>query len=195
MVPKVDLTAPPTLLDFIYARFAEKLSARDARSILRGLADYPTPTRNSQILALLTILRDEFQYAWSYTQVGYIFNVNKGIVHRVRSQAMREIEHDTGRPPILQPDQEAELIPYITSRFQDGSPSLRSKFTSMSQKPSERKSRLHGHGGWCHLTRGSSSVLPHILKKTPECKSRRTCTKFTSETSNDTSKMVRPNSF
>jgi hypothetical protein len=31
--------------------------------------------------------------------VEYIFNVNKGIVHRVRSQAMRKIEHDTGRPP------------------------------------------------------------------------------------------------
>jgi hypothetical protein len=35
---------------------------------------------------------------------------------------MREIEHDTGRPPIPEPDQEAELIAYITSRFQDGSP-------------------------------------------------------------------------
>jgi hypothetical protein len=107
MASKVDPSAPPTPLDFIYARLAEKLSARDARSILRHLADYPTHTRNSQILALLTILRDEFQYAWSYAQVGYIFNVNNGIVHRVRSQAMREIEQDTGRPPILQPDQEA----------------------------------------------------------------------------------------
>jgi transposase len=84
------------------------------------LADYPT--RNSQILALPTILRDEFQYAWSSAQMGYIFNVKKGIVHRVRSQIMREIEHDTGRPPILQPNQEAELIAYITSHFQDGSP-------------------------------------------------------------------------
>jgi hypothetical protein len=109
-------------LDFIYVRLAEKLSARDARSIFRRLADYPTPTRNSQIIVLLTILCDEFQYAWSYAQVGHIFNVNKRIVHRVRSQAMREIEHDTGRPPILKPDQEAELIAYITSRFQDGSP-------------------------------------------------------------------------
>jgi hypothetical protein len=126
MAPKVDPSAPPTPLDFIYTRPAEKLPARDARSIRRCLADDPTPTRNSQILALLTILLDEFQYAWSYAQVEYIFNVNKGIIHRVRSQAMREIEHDTSRPPILQPDQEVELIAYITSRFQDGSPSLRS---------------------------------------------------------------------
>jgi hypothetical protein len=183
MAPKVDPSAPSIPRDFIYAHLAEKLFARDARSILCRLADYPTSVRNSPILALLTIFRDGFQYAWSYAQVGYIFNVNKGIVHRVRSQAMREIEHDTGRPPILQPDQEAELIAYIISRFQDGSPSFRSKSASMSQKPSERKYCLHGHGGWCHVTRGSSSVLPHILKKTLECKSRRTCAKFTSGTS------------
>jgi hypothetical protein len=122
MTPEVDPRTPPTPLDFIYAHLAEKLSARHTRSILRRLADYPTPTRNSQILALLTILRDEFQSAWSYAQVGYIFNVNQGIVHRVRSQAMREIERDTGRPPILQPDQEAELIAYIPGSFQDGPP-------------------------------------------------------------------------
>jgi hypothetical protein len=159
------------------------------------LADYRTPTRKSQILALLTILRDVFQYAWSYAQVGHIFDVNKGSAHRVRSQAMREIEYDTGRPPIVQPDQEAELIAYITNRFQDDSPFLQSKSASMSQKPSERSSRLHGHGGSCHVTPGSSGVPPHIIKKTPECKSRRTFAKFTSGTSKDRFKMFRPNSF
>jgi hypothetical protein len=122
MAPKVDPSAPPTPLDFISARLAEKLFARGARSIFRRLADYPTPTRNSRILALLTICRDEFQDAWSYAQVGYIFNVNKGIVHRVRSQAMREIEHNTSRPPTLQRDQEAELIAYHASGFQDDPP-------------------------------------------------------------------------
>jgi hypothetical protein len=66
MALKVNPSAHATPLDFIYARLAEKLSARDARSILHRLADYPTPTRNSQILALFTILRDEFQCAWSY---------------------------------------------------------------------------------------------------------------------------------
>jgi hypothetical protein len=35
---------------------------------------------------------------------------------------MRKIEHDTGRPPILQLDQEEKLVAYTTSRFQDGSP-------------------------------------------------------------------------
>jgi hypothetical protein len=95
MALKVDPSAAPTPLDFLYASLADKLSARDARSILRRLADYPTPTSNSRSLALLTILCEKFQYAWSYAQMGYIFNVNKEIVHRVRSQTVREFEHDT----------------------------------------------------------------------------------------------------
>jgi hypothetical protein len=35
---------------------------------------------------------------------------------------MREVRHDTGRPPILQPDQKIEVIACITRQFQDSSP-------------------------------------------------------------------------
>jgi hypothetical protein len=87
--------------------------------MIRRLADDPTLTRNSQILALLNMLRDEFHYAWNYAEMGCIFNVNKGIVHRIRSQAMPEVRHNVGRLPIMQSDQEAEVIACTTGRFQD----------------------------------------------------------------------------
>jgi hypothetical protein len=45
------------------------------------------------------------------------------------------------------------------------------------------------------FTRGSSSGSLHILKKTVEYISRRTCAKFTPEISNDTFRMFPPNSF
>jgi hypothetical protein len=51
-----------------------------------------------------------------------IFNVNKGTVHRIRSDAIKDIEHDIGRPPILQPDEETNVMAYITDSFQRGSP-------------------------------------------------------------------------
>jgi hypothetical protein len=90
MTPKVNPSAPPIPLNSIYARLVEKLSPRDARCFIRGLSCYPTPTRNSQILALVSIVRDEFQYAWSYAEMGRIFDVSKGIIRCVHFQAMGE---------------------------------------------------------------------------------------------------------
>jgi hypothetical protein len=68
------------------------------------------------------IVRDDLGYNWRYREVGAIFNVNKRTVHRIRSQAIRDIEHDIGRPPILQPDKETNVMAYITDSFQCGSP-------------------------------------------------------------------------
>jgi hypothetical protein len=48
--------------------------------------------------------------------------VDKGTVHRIRSDAIKDIEHDIGRPPILQPDEEANVMAYITGSFQRSSP-------------------------------------------------------------------------
>jgi hypothetical protein len=48
--------------------------------------------------------------------------VNKGTVHRILSDAIKDIEHATGRPPILQPDEEANIMAYITDSSQRGSP-------------------------------------------------------------------------
>jgi hypothetical protein len=48
--------------------------------------------------------------------------VNKGTVHRIRSDAIKDIKHDIDRPPILQPDEEANVMVYITDSFQRGSP-------------------------------------------------------------------------
>jgi hypothetical protein len=118
MAPKVGPSTYPSSLNPIYARLVEKLSPSDAQCIIPRLANHPTQTRNSQILALLSIRRDEFQYMWSHAEVGRILAIDKGIVHRVCSQAMREVRHDTGISPILQRDHETE----VTSSFQDDYP-------------------------------------------------------------------------
>jgi hypothetical protein len=79
---------------------------------------YETPSRNSQTFSLLAILYDELQTDWSYRDNGGVFEVSKATVHRVRPKAMNDIEHDTGRPPLLQPAEEPCLI---ADRFQGGS--------------------------------------------------------------------------
>jgi hypothetical protein len=89
---------------------------------MRRLADSETPSRNSQILALLSIVCDDLDYNWSDREIGTIFNVNKGTIHRIHSDAIQDIEHDIGRLPILQPDKETNVMAYITDSFQRGSP-------------------------------------------------------------------------
>jgi hypothetical protein len=121
MDPKADSRAPAISLDLIRTRLILKTNSREARAIIRRLADYETPSRKSQILALLSIVRDDLGYNWSYREIGTIFNVNKGTVHRIRLDAIKDIEHDIGRPPILQPDEEANVMTYITDSFQRGS--------------------------------------------------------------------------
>jgi hypothetical protein len=122
MGPKTDLRAPAISLDLIRTRLLLKTNPREARAIIRRLADYETPSRNAQILALLSIVRDDLGYNWSYREIGIIFSVNKGTVHRIRSDAIKDIEHDIGRPPILHPDKETNVMAYITDNFQRGSP-------------------------------------------------------------------------
>jgi hypothetical protein len=93
------------------------VSPREAGAITRRLGDYETSTRNSQILAPLKIIRDELQFEWSCGDIGSLFDVKEGSVHRIRSQAMRDVQHDTGRPPLLSPDQETEVIGHIARTF------------------------------------------------------------------------------
>jgi transposase len=122
MGPKRDRHAPPVPLGLICTRLTDKVSPREARAITRRLSTNETPTRAVQILALLTIVRDELQYAWSCRNIGSIFNVHKGTVHWIRSQAMRDIEHDTGRPPRLSPDHETQLTDHTRTSFESCSP-------------------------------------------------------------------------
>jgi hypothetical protein len=118
---KTDPRTPAISLDLIRTRLLLKTNPREARAIIR-LADYETPSRNSQIPALLSIVRDDLGDNWSSLEIGSIFNVNKGTIHRIRSHAIEDIEHDIGHTPILQPDKEANVMAYITDSFQRGSP-------------------------------------------------------------------------
>jgi ribosomal protein S4E len=81
MGPKTDPRAPAISLDLIRTRLLLKINPREARAIIRRLADSETPSRNSPILALLSIVRDDLGYNWTYREIGTIFNVNKGTVH------------------------------------------------------------------------------------------------------------------
>jgi hypothetical protein len=110
MGSKTDPRAPAISSDLIRARLLLKTNPREARVIIRRLADYETPSRNSQMLALLSIVRDDLGYNWGYREIATIFNVNKGTVHRIRSDAIKDIEHDIARSPILQPDKEANVM-------------------------------------------------------------------------------------
>jgi hypothetical protein len=122
MGPKTDPRAPAISLDLIGTRLLLKTIPREARVIICCLADYETPSRNSQRSALLSIVRDDLGYDWSNREIGTIFNVNKGTVRRIRSDAIKDIEHDIDRRPIIQPDEEANVMAYITDSFQRGSP-------------------------------------------------------------------------
>jgi hypothetical protein len=119
---KTDLRAPAISLDLIRTRLLLNTNPCEARAIIRCLADYEMPSRNFQILALLSIISDDLGYNWSFREIGTIFNVNKGTVHRIRSDAINEIEHDIGRPAILQRDEEANVMADMTDSFQRGSP-------------------------------------------------------------------------
>jgi hypothetical protein len=77
MGPKTDPRTPAISLDLIRTQLLLKTNPSEIRAIIRRLADYETPSRNSQILALLLIVRDDLGYNWSYRETGTIFNVNK----------------------------------------------------------------------------------------------------------------------
>jgi hypothetical protein len=54
-----DLPASVVPVDFLYSPLILKMSAPDARPIIRGFSVDETPSQNSQMLAGLAILRDE----------------------------------------------------------------------------------------------------------------------------------------
>jgi hypothetical protein len=172
MGPKRDPNAAPVELTIIQTRLAQMVSAREARAITRRLSEHNAPTRNSQILAMLSITRDELQYEWSYRTIGSIFGVNKGTVHRVRSGAMREIEHDSGRPPILSPDQEADVIRQITTSYESGTPLSPKQIRAYTSKTYGKV--VSSSWTWRFVLRHpevlqrSSSMPQHIHRRMPE---------------------------
>jgi hypothetical protein len=82
MWPKADLQALALPLEPICIKFLPENSPSEARAIVSPLADYKAPSRNSRILARITILCDELQCDWSYNDVGSVFGANKDSAHR-----------------------------------------------------------------------------------------------------------------
>jgi hypothetical protein len=55
-------------------------------------------------------------------QLGYVFNINKGIVHRICSKGMRDFEVHIGHPNLLSTEQKKEVIQHIITSFQRDCP-------------------------------------------------------------------------
>jgi hypothetical protein len=75
---------------FRWASFALDSSSRrpaEAEAIVHGLGDTATPSRNSQILALITAHRDEVQADWTYEEIGPGLNRSKGPGNRCNHSA------------------------------------------------------------------------------------------------------------
>jgi hypothetical protein len=124
------------------------MSHRDARAVIGRLADYETRSQNSHISAVIAIRPDQLQVDWSDRERGTIFQVNKETVHRVRSKGMSSIEHDAGRPTLLQSAEEACPIAHIADRFQARFPDLPRQVQTTSLKHLENKLPHLGHRGW-----------------------------------------------
>jgi hypothetical protein len=81
MAPRPDQQAPLFPLDVIPTHRLGKVSPSEARPNVRRFADHEASSRNSQILAFFSIVRDERQYDWSLGDIGSVFELNKGSIH------------------------------------------------------------------------------------------------------------------
>jgi hypothetical protein len=117
MPKETDASAPLIPLDIIQTQLCERISARDARSVIRRLSELETLTHNFQFVTLRCILRDELRAEWTMTQLGSVFDINKGIVHRICSKEMADFEAHVGHPCLLSADQEGHVIEYIGTSF------------------------------------------------------------------------------
>jgi hypothetical protein len=59
------------------------------------MGDDNTSTPKRQILFILDKTRDNIQYDWSYQDFSVFVDVDKGIIHWVRSQAMQTSGHES----------------------------------------------------------------------------------------------------
>jgi hypothetical protein len=181
MGPKTDPRTPAISLDLIRTRLLLKTKPREARAIICRLADYETPSRNAQILALLSIIRDGLGYNWSYREIGTIFNVNKGTVHRIRSDAIKDFEHGIGRPLSYSRRKKRMSWPTLLIVFSAVHQCTRNKSAPMSLMRSGNRFRRHGHGGLSTVMRKRSNAPQHIPRRILAWKYRERLREFTSE--------------
>jgi hypothetical protein len=90
--------------------------------VSRRLCDFPTLSRNAQVFALTSIIQDELHEKWSLAQIGSIFNINKGTVHRIRAQGTVDYETCIRHPAPLSPNDEDRVIEQIRTSFDGGKP-------------------------------------------------------------------------
>jgi hypothetical protein len=57
---------------------------------------------------------------WNMAQLGQVFDINKGIVHRICSKEIRDFAAHIDHPNLLDTEQEEEVIQYIITSLQLG---------------------------------------------------------------------------
>jgi hypothetical protein len=106
-------------------------------------------------------------------QIGSIFNINKGTVHRIRAQGIVDYETSIGHPTLLSPSDEDQVIEQIRTAFDGGSPlSPKQLREHVRETFAKRATR-----GWVwHFVRRHSEDLEHA-KAYPQESGRMTVTK------------------
>jgi hypothetical protein len=143
--------------------------------VCRRLSDFPNPSRNAQVFALASIIQDELQMKWSLAQIGSIFDIHKGTVHRIRSQGTKDYEASIGHPTLLSSNEEVQVIQQVRTSFASGCP-LSPKQLREYVRESFAK---HASRGWVwHFVRRHSGELDHA-KAYPQEDARMNITKET----------------
>jgi hypothetical protein len=90
------------------------------------------------------------------TQLGSVFGINKGIVHRICSKEMADFEAHLGHPCLLSADQEEHVIEYIGTSFASHCPVSPKQIRAHVQK---RYNIVASHGWLWHVVRRHADQL------------------------------------
>jgi hypothetical protein len=82
------------------------------------------PDLRSQCIHACRLLRDERRPATPYSLIGRILNANKGTVKRYYKQYLRHPEspRPNGRPPILNPAEQGQIVDIVAAAYRRRSP-------------------------------------------------------------------------
>jgi hypothetical protein len=117
MPEETDPRSPPNPFDILQMRLSERTSSRGAPSVIYRWVEIAAPARGFQPRAFTCRFRDALQEQWSMTERGYLFGINKGIVHQICSTEKRDFEAHIGHPDLLSAKQELKVIEYIVTSF------------------------------------------------------------------------------
>jgi hypothetical protein len=130
MAKATDPRTPQVPVDMIQIRLSERMSARDARCVIRRLLELETATG------------DEPQGEWTMSQLGYVFSIKNGIVHRICSIS----KHLSAIPPCRRKIKKGTSSITLAHRSRSIAPFRRNKSVPMFKNDSILWRRADGSG-------------------------------------------------